>query len=153
MYIKDIWNNIWCSSRINSWATFIVIHAPFGQHNSEIWHEFSIFILMIYNYTFHLSSEILLYYKVVWLSVQYCKMVEYKFLKMNKGKTKILIVGPKHERERIEVGLGTLALQSKKEIKNLDLNILECDLSFIFILIKGQKLFVNWEILLGFNPF
>lgn len=63
-------------------------------------------------------------------------MVEYKFLKMNKD----LIVGPKHKRERIEVGLGTLTLQSKKEIKNLDLNILVCGLSFIFILIKGQKL-------------
>lgn len=39
------------------------------------------------------------------------------FLKLNKDKTEILIVGKKPERERIEAELCSLGLQSKKGIK------------------------------------
>ncbi len=41
------------------------------------------------------------------------------FLKLNIDKNKILVVGKKLERERIEAEMGSLALQSKKEVKNL----------------------------------
>jgi len=36
------------------------------------------------------------------------KWMNKSFFKLNEDKTEILIVGPKHERERIEAGLGPL---------------------------------------------
>lgn len=49
-------------------------------------------------------------------------------LKLNEDKTEILI-GFKHERERIEAGLGSLGLKSKDDVKNLGI-ILDSGLSF-----------------------
>ncbi len=55
--------------------------------------------------------------------------MQLKKKKIYKDKTEILVGKKKPERESIEAELGSLALQSKKEVKNMGV-ILDCDLSF-----------------------
>ena len=51
------------------------------------------------------------------------------FLKLNNGKTEILLTGPKSERERVQSMLGPLAGQVKTEVTDLGV-ILDSDLNF-----------------------
>ena len=51
------------------------------------------------------------------------------FLKLNDGKTEILLTGPKSERERVQSMLGPLAGQVKTEVTDLGV-ILDSDLNF-----------------------
>ncbi len=72
------------------------------------------------------------------------KWMNANFLKLNKDKTEILIVGKKPERERIEAELGSLALQSMKEVKNLGVT-LDCDLSFKSHINRYKNMFLSFE--------
>lgn len=97
---------VWCSTRIDYWAKYIfIIYTPFGQCNSEIWHELSSLCWWYTIIYFSWAQRSCCNREIVQLSVQNCKVHKLNWMKIKLKK---------HEQERIEAVLHSLALQSKK---------------------------------------